>query len=399
MKKRIIKVFAILVSLYLILPTGNASAETLREYKNLLQKYKDEQSKNQAEINKADNAIVEHQEEIKKIKQEIQDMEEEIELRQTEVIEYNNEIKDKSLETKELFTYLQIAQSENLYLEYAFDADTLTDLIYRISVVEQLTKYNEDTIKNLEDMIKENEQREKDLANKQVEMTEKQKQLTESITKLTGVKASLNENSISVSQQIKIYEELIKSYENICKDDDVIGKDCAVTASVTGWYRPIESGYVTSEFGYRWGSLHRAVDVSNKNPYSTKIYPVANGTITAIYKDYYGALTVVIEHKTANGQYYSSLYTHMSKYASGIYVGKKVTINDYLGYMGETGYAFGPHLHLEIAPCRLYNQSDKNCSSWNKYTAYMAKIYNNGSFSGPRDLIYFPNPYVTFRGR
>ena len=145
--------------------------------------------------------------------------------------------------------------------------------------------------------------------------------------------------------------------------------------------------------------MHRAVDVSNKNPYNTKIYPVANGTIKAKYYDSYGALTIVIEHKTANGQYYSSLYTHMSKYAPNMYVGKKVTTTDYIGYMGETGFAYGPHLHLEIAPCRLFTQSDKNCGSWSKYTNYVKTIYSKGTFKGPRDLIYFPKQGITFTGR
>lgn len=385
---------------YLVLPVIKANAETLKDYKDLLNKYEQEQKQNQSEINKTENAIASSKAQIETIKKEIQDMASEVEKMEEEVIESNNLIKEKSLETKQLFEYLQVAQSENLYLEYAFDASTMTDLIYRVSVVQQLTEYNDNLIKELETLIENNKKKTVELENKQVEMENKQQELTEKITQLTGVKASLNENSVSVKQQITIYQEIVKSYQDAgCKDNDVIGKDCAVTNSVAGWYRPIESGYVTSEFGYRWGSLHRAVDVSNKSPYTTKIYPVANGTIKAKYYDSYGALTIVIEHKTSSGKYYSSLYTHMSKYASNIYVGKKVTVNDYIGYMGNTGLAYGPHLHLEIAPCRLYTQSDKNCGSWSKYTKYVSSLYNSGTFKGPRDLIYFPNKGVTFSGR
>ncbi len=400
MRKKVSMLLVMIFVAYLFLPLLEVNAETLKEYKDLLNKYENEQRQNQSEIDRTEQAINNSRNEVESIKRQIQQMNQEVEEMEQEIIDYNNEIKDKSLETKQLFEYLQVARGENLYLEYAFDASTLTDLIYRVSVVEQLTEYNNNLITSLENMIKENEQRTKELEQKEVEMTKKQEELTNKITELTGVKASLNENSVSVSQQIKIYQELIKSYEDAgCEDNDVIGRDCATTNSVAGWYRPIESGYVTSEFGYRWGSLHRAVDVSNKNPYSTKIYPVANGTIKAKYNDDYGALTIVIEHKTASGQYYSSLYTHMSKYAPNIYVGKKVQTTDYIGYMGETGLAYGPHLHLEIAPCRLYTQSDPNCGSWSKYTKYVSKIYNNGTFNGPRDLIYFPKKGVTFNGR
>ena len=398
--KKIKYIFLLILVTYLVLPITSAHAETLKDYKDLLAKYLSEQQANQAEINRTENAIAASKSQIESIKKEIQDMNAEVEKMEQEVVDYNNQIKEKGLETKKLFEYLQVAQGENLYLEYAFDAETMTELIYRVSVVKQLTEYNNNLIASLEGMIENNKQRTVELNNKEVQMNEKQAQLTAKITQLTGTKASLNENSVSVKKQIAIYQELIQFYEKAgCKENYVIGRDCAVTTSVAGWYRPIQSGYVTSEFGYRWGSLHRAVDVSNKKPFNTKIYPVANGTIKAKYNDNYGALTVVIEHKTANGQYYSSLYTHMSQYAPNIYVGKTVTVNDYIGYMGETGLAYGPHLHLEIAPCRLYTQTDKNCGSWSKYTKYVSQLYNNGTFKGPRDLIYFPKKGATFNGR
>lgn len=397
MKKSI---FVILTLLLLIIPTTKINAATLRDYENKLQQYKDEQKKNNNQLNQTTGEINSSNKEIENIKKEIEKMTEEIEQMHIDSVEYQNEIDAKEIETKEILEYYQLSQGDNLYLEYAFGAETITDLVYRLSVVEQLIEYNEKTISELNDMIKANEEREKELNKKEEEMNKRQEELTEKISDLYSVKASLNENSVSVAKQIQIYEELVKSYRNLgCKSDDVIGVDCAKENNAGEWVRPIESGYVTSEFGYRWGSLHRAIDVSNKSPYSTKIYPVANGRIVAKYKDYYGALTVVIEHKTANGKYYSSLYTHMSKYNPNIYVGMNINTSTYIGYMGATGYAYGPHLHLEIAPCRLYNQYDSNCSSWSKYVSYMKKIYNNGSFKGPRQLIYFPKPYVFFSGR
>ena len=391
MTKKIITSFLIMG--LILIPTTFPKAETLKDYKDLLNKYIAEQKANNNKINQTDNQINASEKEIESIKAEIQKNTQEIEQMRNDIVTYNNEIKEKEIETKEIISYYQLSEQENLYLEYAFGAETITDLIYRMSVVEQLVDYNKKTIEELNNKIKANQDREVELNKKEEEMTKRQEELTKKISNLTGVKASLNENSVSVAKQIEIYQE------QGCKDNDVIGRDCAVTSSVAGWYRPIQSGYVTSEFGYRWGSLHRAVDVSNKNPYSTKIYPVANGTVVAKYYDSYGALTVVMEHRTANGKYYSSLYTHMSKYAPNIYVGRKLTTADYIGYMGATGLAYGPHLHLEIAPCRLYNQSDRNCSSWNKYVSYVTKIYNNGSFKGPRDLIYFPKPNVFFSGR
>lgn len=398
MKKKILLI--ILTLSLIIIPTTNTYAVTLKEYQDKLKKYQDEQEKNNSDLQQTTGAITSSNKEIENIKLELKKMTEEIEQMRLDSIEYKNQISDKEIETKEILEYYQLSQGTNLYLEYAFNAETITDLVYRLSIVEQLIEHNETTVNNLNDMIEANNKREVELKEKEEEMNKRQQELTDKISRLNTVKASLNENSVSVAQQIKIYKELVESYVKLgCQPHHVIGVDCARENNAGEWKRPIVSGYVTSEFGYRWGSLHRAIDVSNKNPYSTKIYPVANGRIVAKYSDYYGALTVVIEHKTASGKYYSSLYTHMSKYNPNIYVGMNITTDTYIGYMGATGYAYGPHLHLEIAPCRLYNQYDSNCSSWNKYTSYMSRIYNNGSFKGPRSLINFPNPYVLFNGR
>ena len=80
----------------------------------------------------------------------------------------------------------------------------------------------------------------------------------------------------------------------------------------------------------------------------------------------------------------------MSSYAPGMYVGRTVTSDQYLGYMGSSGYAFGVHLHMEVIPCRLFNFNDSHCSSWASYVSYANSIASSG-FKGPRSLISFPS--------
>lgn len=50
---------------------------------------------------------------------------------------------------------------------------------------------------------------------------------------------------------------------------------------------------------------------------------------------------------------YSTLYGHMSRFAAGIHKGDKVTQGEVIGYVGQTGWATGPHLHYEF---RINNQ-------------------------------------------
>ncbi len=54
--------------------------------------------------------------------------------------------------------------------------------------------------------------------------------------------------------------------------------------------------------------------------------------------------TVMIRHPNN----YQTLYGHLSRYASGIKTGQRVSQNQVIGYVGQTGLATGPHLHYTV---------------------------------------------------
>ncbi len=387
MRKLLTIILALLLCVSIV--PSQVDAITLAEYEKKLKEYKDQQAENQASINQTQGQINSANANINGIKKELVNMGKEIEKLEKDVVKYKEEIEKKDAEIKKLVEYLQLSGGENVYLEYAFGADNITDLIYRMSIVEQMTKKNDDMIKELKDLIQKSNDREKEINTKEKELSVKQDELSDKVQALGEEKESLQTGGVSIAQQVKIYQTQVDTYKKLgCKSSDRIGIDCAKNGEAGIFRRPTKSGYITSEYGYRWGKLHRAVDVGNKNPYSTKIYPVANGRITSIHHDLYGALVVLIEHNK-NGKIYTSNYAHLSKYSPNIYVGKYITSDEYIGYMGATGYVTGPHLHLEIYPCRLYNVNDKNCSTWSKYVNYAAKLTKNG-YKGPRSLINFP---------
>lgn len=388
--RKLIYIILILCLMMPLIPI-KTHAITLGEYEAKLNKYKTDAENNQQAINKTQSEINQANNNIEYIKQEMKNMANEIVEMREEIVEYNEEIKRKGEQTKEIVSYYQLSEGENVYLEYLFGADNVTDLIYRSSIVEQLTTYNNQVIDELESMIEANEKREIELNKKEEELKTTQKNLEEKVVDLGEEKSSLSVASVSIAQQIKIYQELVTSYKKAgCKSNDVIGVDCAVQGEAGVFRRPTKSGYVTSDFGFRWGSLHRGIDISSANKTKEKIYPIANGKIIAKYKDSAGALILAIEHySSVKGKWYTSLYGHMSSYAPGLYVGKNVTSDQYIGYMGNTGYSFGVHLHMEVIPCRLYNWSDKNCSTWNGYVNYASKVAKQG-YKGPRSLITFP---------
>lgn len=401
--KRILSLLLLLGILLSMMPTETHAA-TLADYRKLLKQYKQELANSQAAINKTEAEIKSTNKEIKRLREETVSMTAELAVLKDDIIKYEEEIAAKELETKKLVEYLQLSGGENVYLDYAFNADNMTDLIYRMAVVEQITNYNEETINELNDLVTKNEKRQKQINQREKEIIKKEKELEELIVSLGEDKTILAESGVSATKQIKLYEDQIEMYEELgCKEKDVIGKDCAVLGTIGNWRKPTKTGYITSEYGMRkldgTTSLHRGVDIGSKNPYQTKIYSIGNGRISKIYEDSYGALCVITEHYDSKAKkYYTATYCHLSSYNSKIKKGMQVTTDTWLGYMGATGKAYGPHLHFEIIDCRKLDLADKNCGKWNDYVNYAKKRYNNG-FKGPRGFIKFPNKGVSWSSR
>lgn len=397
MKKKIAIGLSFLILFQVVILPVQVEAATLQDYINKLNAYQKEVDAAQSEINRTEAQINNAKQEINRINAEMKKMVEEIETMHQEIDAYNQEIKDKSLQTKQLFQYLQVSEGENVYLEYIFGANNVTDLIYRMSIVEQLTDYNEQTIRQLEEMIEANKKREKELKVKEGELEKKKGDLRNQISVLEGEKISINAGAVSSREQLKIYQDTVANYRKLgCKESDVIGVDCAKAVSTSGYYRPTQKGYITGYMGYRdlsiaGNNFHLGLDIGSSSGRGEKIYPIATGKIQRIFYDSYGAKMVLIYHYDENTRKnYSSLYVHLSSWSPNIYEGQTITPDQYIGYMGDTGYAFGVHLHLEVADCRLYDLADPNCSRWSSYANYVERRYNQG-FHGAQTLLNLPS--------
>lgn len=107
--------------------------------------------------------------------------------------------------------------------------------------------------------------------------------------------------------------------------------------------------YITQHFGeksylYR-GKPHNGLDVGGS--VGTPIYAAEDGVVSAVdnndkssWKKYQYGKYVMIEH----GNNISTLYAHLSK--QNVKKGDTVKRGDVIGYLGNTGYATGPHLHF-----------------------------------------------------
>ena len=390
MKKIISKILLLSLVLSLFSPlTVNAEQMTFGQILDDLTKAENDYNKNKESISNQQYQISSDNKTINNLKDEIESIRIETENLTDEIEQSEKDIAKKSEQTKNIISYLQMSQGENIYLEYAFGTETVTDLVYRLAVVEQISEYNNQVITELQELIEKNENKKVELADTEKKHEQKIESLNKEIQRLTNNIASLGSLSPSLEQEVKSKQERVNYYkEQGCKNrSDVIGIDCAVTTSNAYFSRPIKNGYITSFVGYRWGSLHRGLDMGSSYGRNTALYSIGNGVITSIWQDGAGAKCVNVEYKTTNGQYYTAIYAHMSRYGN-IYEGMKVNPDTILGYMGDTGLAYGVHLHLELWPCRLY--VDNKCSTWNKYTSFVESQFKSG-FKGAESAISFPN--------
>lgn len=396
---------AVLLVAGLLLPTFKineaeaANKNTLGYYEKQLSKYKKEAQDNKNAINKTASEIKSTEQKIKDLKAEAVSLSKEVSQLNEEIELHKESIKDKLAESKQILEYMQLSNGKNVYIDYVFKANSITDMINRSYVIKEIVDYNTKVVQELEQIINDNKKREDEIEKRKVVISQKEVELEKNVVSLGEKKESLFEGGVGIASQIKIYEDIVKMYKDLgCKTNDVIGVDCAVQGGTAVFRRPTTTGYITQESYYSKSYTHRAVDIGSYNRTKEKIYPIADGTITSIYHDNYGALCIAIEHFNLKDQkYYTSLYVHLSAYAPGLYVGKKVTSNQYIGYMGNTGYSFGVHLHLEVFPCKLYNPSDPNCSRWSGWDSYAKKLIKNGY--NVRNLISFPkgtyNPWYS----
>ena len=107
------------------------------------------------------------------------------------------------------------------------------------------------------------------------------------------------------------------------------------------WYWPtLKPYYISSGYGWRWGSFHDANDITGTG-HGSPIFAANNGVVYRVFYEPIGGYQIMIAHE--NDIY--TWYAHLS--AQYVKVGQQVTRGQKIGAMGCTGSACtGTHLHF-----------------------------------------------------
>ena len=264
-------------------------------------------------------------------------------------------------------------QGKVTYWQVIFEANSFTDLLDRINMVEEINaadrrrieemriaadivtanQLNLETEKGaLEDVREQLAADEAALKEKRTESDDVLRELAEKSDEFELLMAESEALQEDLMQEIAAKEKELKE----AKYDEYLAKLALQgenPPSDATWVTPVSGWKLTSPFGMRTHPIlktqrmHNGIDMACAQ--GTPIYATRAGKVTqASYQAGGAGNYVSINHLDG----FSSIYMHMTHYV--VSVGQTVSAGQLIGYVGSTGLSTGPHLHFGVSYAGTY---------------------------------------------
>ncbi len=259
------------------------------------------------------------------------------------------------------------------YWEVIFEANSFTDLLDRLNMVEEINASDRRRIEEMRIVA--------DVVNATRDGLELEKNnLEDTRTQLAADEAALEEKRAESDALLHELEKKTEEFELLlaeseAKQDDLMLEIAAKEKeykeakhdeylaklalqgqnppSDATWKTPVSGFTLTSPFGMRkhpvlgYVRMHNGVDMAC--PQGTPIYATRAGKVTTASYQAGGAGNYVsINHLDG----FASVYMHMTHYV--VSAGQSVSQGQLIGYVGSTGISTGPHLHFGISYAGTY---------------------------------------------
>ncbi len=398
-RKRMMSIFVgimVLTLVFSLVPvTARASSSDIRNQINALKKEKEEIGKMIEEV-KAQ--YQENEDEIADIIAKKNVIDQEIQLLNTQIMNINEQISsfntliaDKQDELDNAETrYLQLNEENRVrirameeegelsYWEVLFKANSFSDLLDRLNMVEEIAAADSRHLKEMGEAAAAVEQAQAELEEEKADLETAKRELNETQTEMDGKR---EEADVLLQELLTKADDLTALEEEFAKQDaefvkQISAMEVAYTAAKqaeweayvastggtqgssggsvsggkvmgeNGWMWPTSTHAVSSPFGNREApnsmasTNHQGIDIDGKT--GDAVWAARPGIVTTGYSKAAGNY-IKIDHQDG----FSSIYMHLDSISvpSGTIVGA----GDNIGIMGASGNATGDHLHFGIS--------------------------------------------------
>ncbi|MBQ2927800.1 MAG: peptidoglycan DD-metalloendopeptidase family protein [Oscillospiraceae bacterium] len=259
------------------------------------------------------------------------------------------------------------------YWEVIFEANSFTDLLGRINMVEEINASDRRRIEEMRiaaDIVNATQM---NLETEKVSLEETRSQLAADEEALESKRAESDALLYELEQKAEEFELLLAESEILQEElmEEIAAKEAELEdakhdeylaklakegdnpPSSSSWITPVSGYRLTSPFGMRKHPvlgivrMHNGVDMACAQ--GTPIYATRAGKVTRTAYQAGGAGNYVsINHLDG----FSSIYMHMTHYV--VSAGQTVSQGQLIGYVGNTGISTGPHLHFGISYAGTY---------------------------------------------
>ena len=363
MKKTINLVFTVIMALILIasfqlsaLAVTEQDKQDLQDKidsaKDKLNTISDSKDDAESELESLTNKVAEAQNELEKIKAELNEVNEQIEEKEKQIEEEEKEIEAKNELLKQRMVALYEA-GDTSFLDVIINSESLLDFFSNYAMIQQIVQSDSDLIDELEAKKQglEKDKAELEENKAQVETLKAEQEVKSAQlrvlqqTKQAEV-SKLSEEEQKTQEEIDAYNvamaEVNKALAEAAKkaqeqiNNSTGGNGLKFDGSFI-W--PCNNKIVTSTLKYRWGKLHKGIDIAASYE---SVYASASGYAYNAYdKNGYGTYIMIF-----HGDNYVTLYGHLS--SSHVKDGQYVSQGQVIATSGNSGGSTGPHLHFEI---------------------------------------------------
>ncbi len=246
-------------------------------------------------------------------------------------------------------------------LQMLMSTESYADYLIKEKMMEQIAAKDQAALNALEQKLAEIHAAEEKVKTEKAGIESKKAEVEKLRASSNTKKSELNTlytKANSVYQKDKnevdaLNKELEQTEKNIKKLLASLNSTGSYTQTSMYWPVPTVRA-ISSYYGWRWGTLHKGIDVAN-GPipvYGQNIVAAADGTViyansTSTWGGGYGYYCMVDHGRDSQGRQIVTLYAHCS--AMYARVGQKVVGGKtVLGKAGSTGNVTGPHLHFEV---------------------------------------------------